>query len=158
MRKALYDRSTGWAVTYRSLVQSATLDVRARSDEVNEIYADFDLLISWLTAFHYLSPITDEGFLQTFVERLERSGYSLQVVSGVRFHSCNCERFIHYGLCKHCVALGISHKLITAIPAHLDPASRRRGGGRRGRLPKAKRGGAFAREDLDEDEGDGLAG
>ena len=82
--------------------------------------------------------------------RLELSGYTLDLskLHPPRFfYSCNCQDSIHYGLCVHCIALARQMELITAIPSNLDPTSRRRGKGRRGRLPKAKPGEAFGERD-----------
>lgn len=151
MKKALWTRNTGWGSTYVSIVQSCHKADDSLDEGTQEVYSNYNTLIGWLTAFHYLLPIEDEGYLQGFVHRLQKSKYELNLqlvgttVSGfrnpARFHSCNCETFIHYGLCTHAVAFAKKMKLIAKIPPYLDPTSRRPGS-RKGRLPNSQKGGA----------------
>ncbi|KAJ1627083.1 hypothetical protein T492DRAFT_1121243 [Pavlovales sp. CCMP2436] len=146
MRRAIHSPSDGWHKTFKEFRVSAGKPGDEISAEVGEIYKDFDELIDWACAFRYQLPITDKGRLYSFIECLARSGYELDLdlleqTDFFFFYSCNCEHFVHYGLCKYSVARAKFEQLITAWPAELNPTLRRGGqSNRRGRMPKSRRG------------------
>jgi hypothetical protein len=93
---------------------------------VRAIVKGVDGLVEWLGAFHghVLTPIrNNKRVLACFVARLKASRYELdqerigQLRPGsakpCQLYSCNCGTFIHYCLCKHCVARGMYDGSIT---------------------------------------------
>jgi hypothetical protein len=120
-------------------------------DKVRDIVADFDVLISWLQAFFVLTPIRDQFALACFVSRLEASRYTVDkarlesALTGESgdLYACNCQTFVHYSLCKHCVARAMMDGVITAGPPQFAPERREPEKQLRGRKTKAQKGGAL---------------
>jgi len=141
-KTALYDGPDSWFRTYKLLVQSPA------DDKVRDIVDNFDTLIGWLQAFYVLTPIADEFALECFVSRLEASKYTIDetLLNDNAIYSCNCQTFVHYSLCKHCVARGMMDGIITSGPPQFAPERREPEKHKRGRKKKAQKGGALDRD------------
>ena len=146
-KTALYDGPDSWFKTYMLLVQNPA------HDKVRDIVDNFDVLIGWLQAFYVLTPIRDQFARSCFVSRLEASRYTVDTTrlesaltgeSGY-LYACNCQTFVHYSLCKHCVARAMMDGVVTAGPPQFSPDLREPEKQQRGRKKKARRGGALDR-------------
>lgn len=153
LKKALYEageqQGNSWFSTYQLIVQNSG------HHKVKAIVDDFDLLISWLQAFYVLNPIADDCARECFVARLKASRYTLNETrfEDVRpngrpyaLYACNCPTFIHYSLCKHCVARAMIDGIITSGPPQFASARREPEKQKPGRKRKAQRGGALDRD------------
>jgi hypothetical protein len=142
-KKALYEGTNSWFSTYKLLVQDPT------DAKVSDIVDKFDDLIGWLQAFYVLTPISDDFALECFVSRLQASKYALntaQLEDDCDIYACNCQTFVHYSLCKHCVARAMMDGVITSGPPQFAPDRREPEKRKCGRKKKAQRGGALDRD------------
>ena len=147
-KAALYEGPDSWFKTYMLLVQNPA------NDKVRDIVENFDGLIDWLQAFFVLTPIRDQFALACFVSRLEASRYAVDKArlestpSGESsyLYACNCQTFVHYSLCKHCVARAMMDGVITTGPPQFAPERREPEKKQRGRKKKAQKGGALDRD------------
>lgn len=99
-----------------------------------------------------LTPIRDQFARSCFVSRLEASRYTVDTTrleiapTGENcLYACNCQTFVHYSLCKHCVARAMMDGVITAGPPQFAPDRREPEKQPRGRKKKAQKGGALDR-------------
>ena len=145
-KKALYEGSDSWFSTYQLLVQDPT------NTRVKDIVDTFDVLIEWLQAFYVLTPIADDFALECFVARLKASRYTVdetrlsKTLLGGRTHAlfaCNCQTFIHYCLCKHCVSRAMMDGVISGGPPQFAPERRDPEKAKPGRKQKARKGAAL---------------
>ena len=145
-KKALYEGSDSWFSTYQLLVQDPT------NTRVKDIVDTFDVLIEWLQAFYVLTPIADDFALECFVARLKASRYTVdetrlsKTLLGGRTHAlyaCNCQTFIHYCLCKHCVSRAMMDGVISRGPPQFAPERRDPEKAKPGRKQKARKGAAL---------------
>lgn len=118
----MYTADTSWSKTFILVVTGTDWE----NAEVKQILADYYNLIDWLQAFRVLKPISDTGVSSCFVARLKESEYepSDDLLATKHLYACNCETFIHYALCKHCVAKGLLDGVIKKVPAKFCTSQR----------------------------------
>ena len=116
-----------------------------------DLTENFDIAINWCKSFHLLEKLTDNLAVPRLVNRLTRSGVTVDKdllnegrKSGLIsqcFVCCNCNVYMHYAWCEHAASHAYKNKIITSYPRDLDPT--KTGDKKRGRPAGAVPGQPF---------------